>query len=762
MGATAPAVDLDERGDALEKRGHPPEERSHALEERYHALLLKAPTPICVTRGPQHRIELVNPAYQIFSVGPEAVGQIFAEAHAALGAGERLAVMDRVYRMGERSAAVEATAQVRDAAGGGERHFNFLYEPLRDGGGTVDGLMILAVEVTAQVEGNRALEAVHRRSRFLVSASAALSESLDYERTLRRVAELAVPDIADWCTVSAIDERGAVKRLAIVHADPAKRDLVAEYAQKFPPTEHRAGQMVDVLEHATAVLMARVGDDDLVGAAQTEDHLRVLRGLGCTSCIIVPMVARGEILGAISLMRAEPSRPYGEADVAIAEELAHRAALAVDSARLYRQARRREETMRFFAEASVLLSSSLDFVSICERLAHLVVPTFADWCGVDLLQEGELRSIAITHVNPAKLEAAWEMRRRYPPDPAAAHGSFAVLRSGRGELVREIADEMLVHAARDAEHLGFIRELGLRSFMSVPLVAGGRTIGVLNLVWAESGHLYRREDLEVMEELGRRAGLAVENARLYDEARGAVKVRDEFLSIASHELKTPLTSLRLKVDGILRAAAKPERGPLDSAKLSARLAGVGKQLGRLTELVDALLDVSRAAAGRLELTLDEVDLAVVVREVAERFKDDLATAGCTLSIVLPAAPGAPGQASPVVGRWDRLRVDEIVTNFLSNAIKYGAGKPIEIRVAASETEAVVEVEDRGIGIALHDQPRLFERFARVASPDHYGGFGLGLWIVKILVEAMGGRVGVRSAVGVGSVFSVALPRAVAR
>jgi signal transduction histidine kinase len=741
MGATAPAVDL--------------EERSHALEERYHALLLKAPTPICVTRGPQHRIELVNPAYQIFSVGPEATGQLFAEAHAALGAGEQLEVMDRVYRTGERSAAVEATAQVRDAAGG-ERHFNFLYEPLRDGGGAVDGLMILAVEVTAQVEGNRALEAVHRRSRFLVSASAALSESLDYERTLRRVAELAVPDIADWCTVSAIDERGAVKRLAVVHADPAKRDLVAEYAQKFPPTEHRAGQLVDVLEHATAVLMARVGDDDLVRAAQTEDHLRVLRGLGCTSCIIVPMVARGETLGAISLLRAEPSRPYGEADVAIAEELAHRAALAVDSARLYRQARRREETMRFFAEASVLLSSSLDFVSICERLAHLVVPTFADWCGVELLQGGELRSIAITHVNPAKLETAWEMRRRYPPDPAAAHGPFVVLRSGRGELVREIADEMLVHAARDSEHLGFIRELGLRSFMSVPLVAGGRAIGVLNLVWAESGHLYGREDLEIMEELGRRAGLAVENARLYDEARGAVKVRDEFLSIASHELKTPLTSLRLKVDGILRAVAKPERSPLDSAKLNARLAGVGKQLGRLTELVDALLDVSRAAAGRLELTLDEVDLAVVVREVAERFKDDLATAGCALSIVLP---GVPGQASPVVGRWDRLRVDEIVTNFLSNAIKYGAAKPIEIRVAASEAEAVVEVEDRGIGIALDDQPRLFERFARVASPDHYGGFGLGLWIVKILVEAMGGRVGVRSAVGVGSVFSVALPRA---
>jgi signal transduction histidine kinase len=612
---------------------------------------------------------------------------------------------------------------------------------------------------------------IQRRSRFLISASAALSESLDYERTLQRVAELAVPDIADWCTVTIVDEVGAARRLAVVHGDPARRELAAEYKRGFPPTEHRIGHLASVLRRGTAVLSAHVTDADLVRAAQSDEHLRIMRGLGCASCLLVPMAVRGEILGVISLNRGEGRVAYGPNDVATAEELAHRAALAIDNARLYREARRREGTMRFFAEASTLLSSSLDHVSICERLAHLVVPTFADWCGVELEEEGELRPIAIAHVDSSKVELARQMRLRFPHDPTAP-GPYTVLRTGRPELFREISDEMLVRGTRDAEHLGFIRAIGLRSVLIVPLVAGGRPIGVLNLVWAESDRRYGDEDLELMRELGRRAGLAVENARLYDEARAAVKLRDEFLSIASHELKTPLTSLRLKVDGILRIAGRAATEPVDLAKLTARVHGVDKQLGRLTELVDALLDVSRAASGQLQLRLEEVDLGAVVRAVSERFRDDLASARCSLSVVVtpPGGPRSPVPSStggapalptypvlPILGCWDRLRLEEVITNFLSNAIKYGAGKPIQIRVSATKTTATIEVEDQGIGISADDQARLFARFARVVSTENYGGFGLGLWIVKLLVDAMGGKVAVRSAVGRGSVFSAELP-----
>ena len=278
--------------------------------------------------------------------------------------------------------------------------------------------------------------------------------------------------------------------------------------------------MVDVLERGAAALSVHVTDEDLVRAAQTEDHLRIMRGLGCASCVMVPMVVRGEILGVISLMRGEGRAPTARADVETAEELAHRAALAIDNARLYREARRREGTMRFFAEASTLLSSSLDHVSICERLAHLVVPSFADWCGVELAEEGELRSIAIAHVDSAKVAVARQMRLRYPPDPASARGPHAVLRTGRPELITEVTDGDA--GARRAQRGAPRLHPRSRAAVGADRAAGGRRapIGVLNLVWAESDRRYGPEDLEMMRELGRRAGLAVENARALQRGAG--------------------------------------------------------------------------------------------------------------------------------------------------------------------------------------------------------------------------------------------------
>ena len=300
-------------------------------------------------------------------------------------------------------------------------------------------------------ESARSPEA-QRRSRFLISASAALSESLDYERTLQRVAELSVPDIGRLVH----GHRGRRAGAAAPAGRGARRSRQARRwspntSSKFPPTEHRSGQLAHVLrDRRTPSLSVRVTDEELVRAAQSEDHLRVMRGLGCASCVIVPMIARGEILGVISLdaRRGAASlrpRPTSQS----AEELAHRAALAIDNARLYREARRREETMRFFAEASTLLSSSLDYVSICERLAHLVVPSFADWCGVELAEEGAA-ALGRHRARRQRQGRRWrsELRRRYPPDPGAARGPHAVLRTGRPELLAEISARDARSAAR--------------------------------------------------------------------------------------------------------------------------------------------------------------------------------------------------------------------------------------------------------------------------------------------------------------------------
>jgi signal transduction histidine kinase len=321
------------------------------------------------------------------------------------------------------------------------------------------------------------------------------------------------------------------------------------------------------------------------------------------------------------------------------------------------------------------------------------------------------------------------------------------VRTGKSELYAEIPDEMLVAGTRDPEQLRLARELGLRSAMVVPLLARGRTLGALSLVWAESGRRYDHADVVLMEELGRRAGVAVDNARLYEEVQRAVQLRDDFISIASHELKTPLTTLQLQVGAIQRGFERDLVAQTPD-KVAGKLALLDRQVDRLGTLVNALLDVSRATAGRLQLNLETVDVAPLVRDVAARLQPDLASARCTLSLQLD---------DHLVGEFDRLRVDQIVTNFIVNAIKYGAGKPIELEARRRGDQLAIAVTDHGIGLAEEDHERVFDRFARAVAAEHFAGLGLGLWIVRVYVEAMGGQVRVQSRLGEGATFTATLP-----
>ena len=444
----------------------------------------------------------------------------------------------------------------------------------------------------------------------------------------------------------------------------------------------------------------------------------------------------GQIIGYSKVTRDLTAQREAEAErIKLAEEQQARAT-----------AEAAESHFRFLAEASALLGSSLDYGATLQSLAKLVVPRFADWCGVEVLEGDRIVQVAVAHVDPAKVELARQWNKRWEAKLSDPTGTANVLRTGRPELYEEISDELLEMAAKDAEHLAMARALKLRSAMSVPLSARGRTLGALSLIWSEeSNRRYTVADLPLMEELGRRAGIAVDNARLYDEAQRAIELRDEFLSIASHELRTPLTSMQLMVSGMQRTIKRPDM-TLD--KVSDKLVSLDRHVGRLTDLVNALLDVSRASAGRLQLELDDVDLVAVVRDVTARFQPDLANAGCFLSMQLP---------DELVGRWDPMRLDQVVTNFLSNAIKYGAGKPIEVGVRQESDRAILTVRDHGIGIAEADQRRIFERYGRAVSAEHYGGLGLGLWIVRVYVDAMGGSIHVASEPGRGSLFTVELP-----
>jgi PAS domain S-box-containing protein len=256
----------------------------------------------------------------------------------------------------------------------------------------------------------------------------------------------------------------------------------------------------------------------------------------------------------------------------------------------------------------------------------------------------------------------------------------------------------------------------------------------------------------VVVEITERKRAETERERLVGELAEAVKLRDDFLSIASHELRTPLTPLLLQVN-ILRARMEvvaSGRAPRDW--LEGCVERIARQGRRLERLVGQLLDVSRITTGRFTLDLDTVDLSEVVREAHERVTEtgELRRSGSTLDVEAE---------EHVVGRWDRLRLEQVVENLLSNALKYGAGKPIQISVSRSDSNAVLVVADQGIGVSEEDQKRIFGRFERAVSPRHYGGLGMGLFVVQQVVDAHGGSIEVESTSGQGSRFVVRLPLA---
>jgi signal transduction histidine kinase len=231
-----------------------------------------------------------------------------------------------------------------------------------------------------------------------------------------------------------------------------------------------------------------------------------------------------------------------------------------------------------------------------------------------------------------------------------------------------------------------------------------------------------------------------------DLLREAAVLRDDFLSVASHELRTPLTALKLEVSNLLRLARLDAHS--DRARLIAKIEKIDAQTTRLRGLIDDLLDVSSLAAGQLELQIDPVDLAEAVGEVGAGFIDEAARLGSRLTI---------DAREHAIGCWDRGRLEQIVSNLISNAVKYGDGKPIDVTVRAEGERARLIVRDQGLGIAPHDQERIFGRFERAANSGNFGGIGLGLWIVKQIVNVFGGAVSVQSAPGAGSTFTVELP-----
>jgi PAS domain S-box-containing protein len=406
-----------------------------------------------------------------------------------------------------------------------------------------------------------------------------------------------------------------------------------------------------------------------------------------------------------------------------------------------------QSRLAFLAEASSILSGSLDYMTTLTNITRHAVPYLADWCAIDLVtEEGRIQRLAPTHVEPDKVTLINEMHRRYPTPPDAPYGYPYVIRTGQPDFRPVRHDDGLAASAQDAEHWRLLQALGYYSYMCVPLLARGRTLGAITLVMDRSERRYTERDLALAQDLAQRAAVAVDNARLYRAAQEAIRLRDEFLSIASHELKTPLTSMQLAVQTLQRTIRQGQMPTPE--RLSDRLVIVGDQSKRLTRLINELLDISRITAGRLELEVTPTDLAALTHHVAAQFHEELALAGCPLTLHAD---------TPVIGTWDAARIEQVITNLLTNSMKYGKGQPIEIIVDTADGAARLQVRDQGIGIAPEHLERIFERFERAVAPGRFGGMGLGLYICRQIVEAHGGTIRAASRSGQGATFTVTLP-----
>ena len=398
----------------------------------------------------------------------------------------------------------------------------------------------------------------------------------------------------------------------------------------------------------------------------------------------------------------------------------------------------------FLANATQQLAEANDSVDALAKIAQLAVPRLADWVGVELSDgPGKTKQVAVAHVDPAKVQFARELAIRYPADPKALTGVPQVIRTGKPELYPEIPRELLEGAAVDAEHLRIIRELDLRSAMVVPLIGRNEVFGAITFIYAQSDRRYTPDDLVFAEELARRAALMFERRRLEEQAAAANQMKDEFLATVSHELRTPLQAIlgyaSMLKQGVSRDPDKAIEAILRNADAQARL-------------IEDILDVSRITSGKLRLTFTRVDIVAVVRAARDSIRPAAQARRMRIVDDLPSDLGV------VQGDFERLQ--QVFWNLLSNAVKFTEpGGTIEISGQRTGSELTVRVRDTGRGISRENLATIFERFRQIDSSTtrNKGGLGLGLAIVRSLVEAHGGSVSADSAgPGTGTTFTVKL------
>lgn len=582
----------------------------------------------------------------------------------------------------------------------------------------------VALEI-ARLRQVEARERVHLA--FVARAGATLAKSLDLDETLTSIADLIVPALADMCTIDLRDGGGRSAR----HVERAKQEAL-EAIHRTPElsTTQGAGGLV-------------LADEDLARTVP-EPQREVVRAVAARP-LVVPMALGGQLLGVLRV-----ATRLDQGDPAHLEEVAQVATLAIANARAHQAAKRSEREQRLLADLGSALTSSLDPSELLTSVARAVVRGFADACILDVVEDdGRVRRLEVAHADAAKASSC-EALRRYPLDRTRAHLGGSALMTRRPSLVSEVSSAYLESVAQSEEHLRLLQDLEARSMMALPLTVGTRLLGCLIVIstapsTTAPGRRYEPADLAFAEQAAHRIALAVENAELYQTARRAIGARDDVLGIVAHDLRNPLGVIGMQSELLLRCGDAPDgsRKPAEAIRRCAL---------RMNRLIQDLLDVVRLEAGQqLPLERDRVSPRELVVEAAEDQR--MVVAGSSLELSLEVTTDLPAI-------WgDRDRLLETFENLISNAIKFTpSGGRITVGASPREGEALFWVADTGAGVPASDVPHLFDRFWQAKQADRRG-VGLGLSIVKGIVEAHGGRVWAESAPGQGSAFYFTIPLA---
>ncbi len=494
-------------------------------------------------------------------------------------------------------------------------------------------------------------------------------------------------------------------------------------------------------EYLSEVRRARVV---AVRDATTDSRLACLaeyvRSHDIGALLDVPVFAGGELAGILCHEHIGGPREWTTHEIEIALSMSHTVAALLE-ARARSNAEEAERRAAFLAHAGAALATALEVQEAQRKAVRLAVPTLGEIATLIAFDGARAWRAAQAHATPEGQTLLEQLTKQYGGDIQAPGLGVQAIRERQSLILPVVEPDALGKEGLHEPEIALLKELHVRSAMAVLTRARGVITGVLT--FAATARNYGRDELRFAEAYASQVGILLSNVQLYSRAQEAVRARDEFLSLAAHEIRTPLAALTFSAEVLARET------PTDAPNgVRGAVAILGRQTKRLSRLSDLLIAATEADAAPMALSMETIDVAALVREVAADFEELLARAGCELRLVAE---------KPVVIHGDRVELKVVVASLLDNAMKFGAGRPIDVTVDAPSGHARVTVRDHGMGISNEQHARLFQRFERGVSPRHFGGLGLGLHISSRIVAAHGGSIRAESRAGEGAALIVELP-----